>query len=128
MALLAQNEGAPSLTKLPKLVKYVEAPYPAAALEENREGVVTLQIDVTATGTVAAVRVAASSGFEDFDRAALEAAQQFLFEPAEAGELGAVPVRITYRYGFVLKPVTKTATVAPAPPPGVAPKKPINFS
>jgi TonB family protein len=128
MALLAQNEGAPSLTKLPKLVKYVEAPYPEAALAENRQGVVVLQLDVTATGTVAAVRVANSSGWEDFDRAALEAAQQFLFEPAEAGELGPVPVRITYRYGFVLKQETKTATVAPAPPPGVEPKKPINFS
>jgi TonB family protein len=128
LLLFAQSEGAPALTKLPKLIHYVEAPYPEAARAEDRQGTVILQLDVTSTGTVAAVRVAGSSGFEDFDRAAVDAAAQFVFEPAEAGELGPVPVRITYRYGFLIREVATTSTVAPAPPPGVEKLEPINFS
>ncbi len=137
MALLAQSEGeakpSPSLTRLPKLTHYVEAPYPPEALAEGRQGTVVLQIDVTSTGTVAAVRIQTSSGYQDFDRAAQVAAAEFVFEPAEAGELGAVPVRITYRYGFVLKQVVRTSTTAPPPPPAEVqaargvPLPPINF-
>lgn len=122
VALLAQNEGAqppPRLTKLPKLIRYVEAPYPEAAVAETRTGTVVLAIDVDEAGTVQRVEVIGSSGFDPFDQAALHAAAGFEFEPAEAGELGPVPVRITYRYGFVFRPEvpgeTETATPAAMP-------------
>ncbi|MCK6547889.1 TonB-dependent receptor [Myxococcota bacterium] len=91
------------LTKLPELVKYVEAPYPATALAEKREGVVQLAIDVDAQGVVQRVEVVKSAGL-DFDAAAMQAACGFEFEPAEAAGLGPVPVRIFYKYGFVFRP------------------------
>jgi TonB family protein len=90
------------LTKLPELTHYVEAPYPPAAATAHREGTVVLAIDVDERGAVQRVAVVESAG-PDFDHAAVEAAAQFEFHPAEAGPLGPVPVRITYRYAFVLR-------------------------
>lgn len=135
VALMAQNEGAkppPRLTKLPKLTRYVEAPYPEEAVAETRTGTVVLAIDVDETGTVQRVEVIGSSGFTPFDTGALHAAAGFEFEPAEAGELGPVPVRITYRYGFLFRPEepeperteTATPTLTRIDRPGPAP---INF-
>src|SRR5262249_18424580 len=77
---------------------------------------VILTVDVDATGNVTSVMVAQSAG-PDFDGAALAAVRQFVFEPGEAGGKK-VPVRITYRYRFVLKPA------APPPPPAAAPGEP----
>ena len=85
------------LTKMPVLTRFVEATYPPQAQEAGREGTVVLAIDVDAAGLVQKAEVIESAGV-DFDDAALHAAAQFEFEPAEAGELGPVPVRITYRY------------------------------
>lgn len=117
------------LTKLPALTRYVEAPYPEAARAEHRGGEVVLAIDVDAAGLVQRVEVMQASAPE-FAEPAMEAACGFEFTPAEAGALGKVPVRITYRYGFVMKvkPLagTSTGTRAPgaggdvAPPPEVA--------
>ena len=101
------------LTKLPVLEHYVEAPYPPQAIAEHREGKVGLAIDVDTNGEVQRVEVIESAGAE-FDVPAMEAACGFIFTPAEAGALGKFPVRIVYRYGFVLKPppalITATAT------------------
>lgn len=101
------------LTRPPTLLGFVEAPYPEAARVAGREGVVTLAIDVDELGEVTRVEIVESAG-ADFDMAALDAAAAFVFSPAEAGELGPVPVRILYRYAFVLgAPVeARTATVA----------------
>jgi TonB family protein len=90
------------LTKMPRLVRFVEAEYPET---ERREGVsasVVLTIDISATGSVASVSVATSAG-PAFDRAATRAASQFTFEPAEVDDKPA-PSRITYRYDFVAPP------------------------
>lgn len=111
------GQPARELTKLPVLIEYVEAPYPEKALAEGREGSSLLAIDVDASGIVQRVEVLTATGSEDFDQAALHAACGFEFEPAEAGELGPVPVRITYRYGFVIRAATRTATVALEPAP-----------
>jgi TonB family protein len=114
--LVAQDapaEPQATLTKLPQLMQYVEAPYPEAALAEKREGTVVLAIDVDEMGDVQRVEVLESAG--EFDLPAMEAACGFLFSPAEAGELGPVPVRITYRYGFVFRSpdlLASTATTA----------------
>jgi TonB family protein len=123
----------PGLTKLPKLVHYVEAPYPEEALAAKKEGSVILQIDIDAEGEVQRVEVKDSTSPE-FEAPALAAACNFVFEPAEAGDKGKVPVRITYRYAFVLKAPaiaetsTKAKTSSTAPPEVVRrPRGPVNF-
>lgn len=105
----------PALTKAPKLLELVRAPYPEAERAAGREGTVGMWIDVDAAGQVQRVEVVESAGL-DFDRAAMSAAAQFVFEPAEAEGLGPVPVRIRYRYRFTLEEVrvTKTGSAAEA--------------
>lgn len=76
-----------------------------------------LTIDVDDKGKVAAVKVVEPAG-DGFDEAAVAAANQFVFEPGEAGGK-AVPVRITYRYRFLMKPAT--AATDPASGEGTAP-------
>jgi TonB family protein len=106
---LAQVTGAPGetparqgkLTKLPKLVKFVEAVYPEAEKKANRTASVTLQIAIDDHGAVDDVAVIQTAG-PDFDRAAVEAVRQFVFSPAEVDGKPA-PVKITYRYDFVIK-------------------------
>ena len=91
----------PKLTKLPKLVHFEEAPYPDSEKEAGKTASVVLQIAIDDKGKVvdAAVIEKASPAF---DAAALEAVKKFLFEPAEIDNKPA-PVKITYRYEFVLK-------------------------
>lgn len=91
----------PKLTKLPKLVHFEEAPYPESEKEAGRTASVVLQIAIDDKGKVvdAAVLEKASPAF---DAAALEAVRKFLFDPAEIDNKPA-PVKITYRYEFVLK-------------------------
>ena len=104
------------VTKAPTLTKFVEAPYPAGHPNESAE--VVLTIEISAGGEVTSV-VVATSGGADFDAAAIAAARQFVFTPAEVDEKPA-PSRITYRYAFVLRP----AVVAPTPPPPPKPTPP----
>jgi TonB family protein len=85
----------------PKLVHFVEAEFPASEAAAGRGATVVLQIAITATGSVADVRVLESAS-PAFDVAALEAARQFVFEPALVNG-AAIPVKITYRYVFTFK-------------------------
>jgi len=91
----------PKLTKLPKLVHFEEAPYPDSEKEAGKTASVVLQIAIDDKGKVvdAAVIEKASPAF---DAAALEAVRKFEFDPAEIDNKPA-PVKITYRYEFVLK-------------------------
>ncbi|HEX9100689.1 MAG TPA: energy transducer TonB, partial [Polyangia bacterium] len=106
---------APRLERPPKLLRFVEAE-PPAALAERREVAVVLTIDVDETGKVVKVDVARSGG-DDFDDAAVQAARQFLFAPGEAGGKP-VPVRITYEYKFLYKPIPGAPLPPGTPPPG----------
>jgi len=102
-----------TLTKPPQLLEFVQAPYPEAALKAQKESVVVMAIDVDAEGIVQQVKLLQSGGRE-FDQAAMAAAAGFRFVPAEAGELGPVPVRITYRYKFAFEaPPEKVRTSTP---------------
>jgi protein TonB len=56
--------------------------YPTRARRLGFEGTVTLLVHVRADGTVARVDVAESSGHDELDRAAAEAAARWRFEPA----------------------------------------------
>lgn len=105
--------GQPSkrkLTKMPRLVKFIEATYPADKKAAGVTATVILTIEIAATGKVTNVTVAESAGSADFDSAAIAAAAQFEFEPAEVDDKPA-PAKITYRYDFVI------AAAAPTPPP-----------
>ncbi len=106
----------PASFKPPRLVHFVEA-VPPASFGARHEAEVVLTIDVDEAGKVASVEVARSAGGDGaaaLDEAAVAAARQFIFEPGEA-EGHPVPVRVTYSYRFVLKPVTP-----PTPPPANA--------
>jgi TonB family protein len=93
----------PVITKMPKLIEFVQATYPEQASAEGIEAVVILDIDINAAGNVEAVSVAQSAepAGHGFDAAAAEAVRKFRFEPAEAGGQP-IPVRVSYKYGFEL--------------------------
>ncbi|MET0593786.1 MAG: TonB family protein, partial [Polyangiaceae bacterium] len=93
--------GAPKLTKPPKLVRFVEAPYPESEKAAGRTAAVVVQIAITADGAVEQTVVKQSAG-PAFDTAAVAAIQQFRFEPAEIDGKPAA-IRILYRYDFVLR-------------------------
>jgi TonB family protein len=90
----------------PKLVTFVDARYPVAAKAAGLQAEVDLEITIAPSGNVTEVRAIAPAG-HGFDDAAVEAARQFVFEPARRGER-AIPARIKYRYVFEL-PATPTA-------------------
>src|SRR5688500_7260281 len=114
---LAQDAPAqpePEITELPKLIETVEAEYPPRALSERVTAEVMLDIDLDATGAIENVVVqgtATSPGY-GFEDAAVAAVRKFVFTPATAGGAG-VPVRISYRYRFTLKPVQVPPVAAP---------------
>jgi TonB family protein len=114
---LAQTTGASGetpgrqgkLTKLPKLVEFVEAEYPESEKAAGKMASVVLQIAITDKGTVEDVAVITSAG-PAFDKSAQEAVAKFRFEPAEVDGKPA-PVKITYRYDFTFKEEPKQPVV-----------------
>jgi TonB family protein len=110
-APVGEDGGAakPRLTKPPKLVKFVEAPYPEQEKAAGRTASVVLQIAISTTGSVDDARVLESAGAA-FDEAALGAVRGFVFEPAELDHVPAA-IRINYRYDFVFKPAEPTTCV-----------------
>jgi TonB family protein len=94
-------ERAPQVTRPPKLVHFVEAEYPADKKAAGVTASVLLTVEIGADGKVGNVGVAQSAG-ADFDAAAVAAAKQFVFEPAEVDGKPA-PVKIDYRYQFAIK-------------------------
>jgi TonB family protein len=82
------------------LLKYVEPVYPARERAMGIEGNVTVELLVDVTGVVAQASVLDANGPVSFQDAALDAVQQFLFEPPTfQGRPSAVWVRfrITFR-------------------------------
>lgn len=106
---LGEQAARPKLTKPPKLVKFVEAPYPESEKSAGKQASVVLQIGISATGSVDGAQVLQSAGAA-FDEAALAAVKQFVFEPAEIDNRPA-PIRIQYRYEFVLKEAAPTVGI-----------------
>lgn len=98
---LGDEAKRPKLTKPPKLVTFVEAPYPESEKAAGQQASVVVQIAISATGAVDSVSVVKSAG-PAFDAAALAAVRKFHFDPAEIDDKPA-PIRIQYRYDFVLK-------------------------
>ena len=132
LALLALSAAAPALatdapapgglTKLPRQIGFVDATYPPDAAAAGLEADVILTLTVDATGHVGHAEVATSAGpgREAFDAAAVAAAADYLFEPAES-DGKPVAVQLAYKVKFRLHaktpPPPPTATpMAPAPP------------
>ena len=112
-ASAAESSSPAALTKLPKQLKFVEATYPPAAASAGIEADVILDLTIDVTGHVdhAAVATSAGPGREDFDTAALAAAKEYLFEPAES-QGKPVAVTLNYKVKFRLK---AKPGAAPAP-------------
>src|SRR5262245_66024411 len=100
LAQAAESEG-PTVTKAPKLVKFVPAVYPQDKHDAGVTASVELSIEIGADGVVGEVTVVKGAPTPDFDAAAVAAAKQFVFEPAEIDGQPA-PVKITYRYDFTI--------------------------
>jgi TonB family protein len=105
----AQAEAGGQLTKPPKLVKFVPAVYPRDKHDAGVTAQVLLSIEIDETGKVGNVELVKGAG-PDFDAAAIAAVKQFAFEAAEIDGVPA-PVKITYRYDFVVK--TETVKLGP---------------
>ena len=89
---------------LPVLRDEVPATFPPAALAEGRGAVVVLRLDVDASGQVRSAQVQTSAGDDPvglaFDRAAVDAALSYSFDPARDEAGAAVPATIGYRMVF----------------------------
>jgi TonB family protein len=94
------KRAAPTLTRPPRLLRFVSAEYPAAAKERRVSGAVNLMIEIDAKGGVTRVEVLQSPD-PVLSAAAAAAAKQFRFTPAEVDGKPA-PVRIQYAYNFVI--------------------------
>ena len=70
------------VTRPPKLVQALAPEYPPAALEAGKQAKVKVRLHIDAAGTVSSVDVLEPVG-DGFDEAAVAAALQYVFEPAE---------------------------------------------
>ncbi len=100
----------------PKLVSFVEGVYPPKAFEEGLEATVILKLLVKADGTVGSAEALEPVG-HGFDEAAIAAAQQFIFTPAQQDGKPAA-VFIKYAYRFESKDVETPAEEIPPPTTG----------
>jgi protein TonB len=92
---------APSRSARPRIV---EPPaYPSLSRRRGEQGEVLLELSLDCGGAVVGVSVVHSSGFRALDRATVDAAWRWLFDPAL--ELGTpVASRLLHRVVFRLKP------------------------
>ncbi len=95
------------LTRPPALVTFVEAPFPES--ETGKTGSVVLAVTIRADGTVEDATVNESAG-EAFDAAAVAAALQFVFSPAEVDGKPA-RIRILYHYDFIERAEAPTTAI-----------------
>jgi len=65
-----------------RVLEYVEPHYPDAARRRGLEGVVRVEVDLSADGEVTDVRVVESSGVASFDESALKAVRKWTFAAA----------------------------------------------
>lgn len=117
-AARAQDDAAPPSEHAvtpPKLVRAAQPVYPPARLASGASASVGLVITLSDTGEVNDVSVVSSAG-EDFDAAAVEAAKQMRFEPAQR-DGKAVASKVPFRIQF--EPAAPSPLPEPASPPAV---------
>ena len=86
----------------PRLLKEVKPQYTARAMQEKVQGEVLLECVVKTDGTVGDMKIVKSLD-PDLDKAALDAAAQWLFEPGKRDDTP-VNVLVTIALAFTLKP------------------------
>jgi TonB family protein len=101
------------VTRPPKLVQAQAPEYPPAALAAGKEARVKVRIHIDAMGTVSAVDVVEPVG-DGFDEAAVAAAMQYVFEPAEIDGAPAA-ISVETAISFVIE--HREEPEAPPPPP-----------
>jgi len=87
--------------KPPEVLQQAQPEYPEAARAAGLEARVTLRLDVDRAGNVSQAEVVEPQG-HGFDEAALRAARQLRFRPAERDQRP-IPVRILFHYDFKLE-------------------------
>jgi len=97
-AALPESAPAPVPSVAPKLIRMVQPEYPQEALMRGIEGWVDVSLQVTAAGDVDAPRVEGTSRGRIFNRAALNAIQQWKYQPREGGAGERIVVRLQFRY------------------------------
>jgi TonB family protein len=105
---------AGTVTRSPRLLQAQAPEYPPAALEAGKQAKVKVRIHIDAVGTVASVEVVEPAG-DGFDEAAVAAAMQYVFEPAEIDGAPA-PIAVETTINFVIEQREE-----PEPPPPPAP-------
>lgn len=103
----------PVLTKAPTVITPATPEYPAEARAQGLTASVTLQLVISEAGQVTDATVLTPAG-HGFDEAALAAARQLAFSPAEVDGKPAA-VRVEYRFDFTLSEPAPPAAEAPAP-------------
>lgn len=94
--------------------------YPEELWDAGVEGETVLELHVSERGTVDSARVQSSSGFAEFDSAAVQGAADLRFEPARRGS-DSVAVKVLLPVQFQLPddsggiPPTGSTAVPPAP-------------
>jgi TonB family protein len=128
------EEKKPVMTRPPEVLEAVAPDYPPAAAAAGLEAAVKVRLTIDATGAVTDVAVVTPAG-SGFDEAAVAAARQYRFRPAEwDGVPGPITVETTIRFELeeVEVPVPEPPTERPAgapPEPGHAgdPKTPVTI-
>jgi protein TonB len=80
-------------------MRRIKPDYPRGARERREEGDVTLELGISAEGTVDSVKIVSSCGFAELEAAAVAAAKKARFNPARQGGK-AIPhsARITLQF------------------------------
>ena len=105
------------VTKAPKLLQAVAPDYPPAALAAGKTAAVKVRIKIDDTGIVTAVDVLEKVG-DGFDEAAIAAAMQYVFDPAEIDGKPA-PISVETVIHFVIE--EQPEEEPPPPPPEARP-------
>ncbi len=99
-----QEKGDVRVTKAPQLVESATADYTQAAVDARIEGPVKLRLTISDTGKVTKVEVLEGLGY-GLDEAAVAAAKQFVFEPAEInGAPSSVVLTFTINFSLPILP------------------------
>lgn len=104
------------MTKAPVLIQAVAPEYPPAALAAGKQAEVPVRISIDADGVVTKVEVITPQG-DGFDEAAVAAAMQYVFDPAEIdGKPG--PIKVETVIHFVIDVVEEPPPDLPDPDAG----------
>lgn len=98
----APSQARVAADKPPSPRRRIKPEYPKGARQRGEEGDVTLELEISAAGTVDGVRIVASCGFHELEQAAVQAVQRARFTPARRGS-SAVPATARITLTFRLK-------------------------